>query len=116
MFTIHLTNLKFFSYHGLHKEEKILGNDYEINADISFVENEMITEINQTIDYVKIYSIIKQRMDIPTALLETVAQDLAQLIYIIDNRISSISISIKKMYPPITAFTGNVGVSYKKCF
>ena len=116
MFTIHLANLKFFSFHGLHEEEKVLGNTYEVNTDVTFAEKVIITELHQTVDYVKIYNIIKQRMDIPTALLETVAQDLAQLIYTIDHRISSISISIKKMYPPITAFTGNVGVSYKKDF
>jgi 7,8-dihydroneopterin aldolase/epimerase/oxygenase len=113
MFTIQLNNLKFFSFHGLHEEERILGSEYEVNAAVTFTGADAITTLNQTIDYVKIYGIIKQRMEMPTALLETVAQDLAQLIYTADKRITSISISIKKMHPPIIAFTGNVGVSYK---
>jgi dihydroneopterin aldolase len=113
MFTIQLSNLKFFSFHGLHEEERVLGNEYEINVAVTFTETGAITTLGQTIDYVKVYNIIKQRMEMPTALLETVAQDLAQLIYTADSRITSISINIKKMHPPIVAFTGNVGVSYK---
>ncbi len=116
MFTIHLANLKFFSFHGLYEEERILGNNYEVNVDVTFAEKELITTLDQTIDYVKVYNIIMQRMGIPTALLETVAQDLAQNIFDVDNRITSINISIKKINPPIAAFKGNLGVSFKKDF
>jgi len=116
MFTIHLHNLRFFSFHGVHDEEQVLGNDYEVSADVSFDTAGAITKLHQTINYVKIYEVIKQRMNTPTALLETVAQDLADGIYQIDKRITSISISIKKVHPPIANFTGSVGVSYKKDF
>lgn len=116
MFTIHLNNLHFFSYHGLHEEESILGNEYEVDAAITFMVTEPITTLHQTINYVKIHDIIKQRMKTPTALLETVAQDLAQHIHDADSRISSIYIKIKKMHPPIANFKGSVSVSYKKDF
>ena len=115
-FTIHLNGLNFFSFHGVHEEERILGGAYEVNVDISFTEQENITALHQTIDYVKIYGIIKQRMSVPTDLLETVAQDLAQMIYTADNRINTISINVKKNHPPITNFEGSIGVSYKKEF
>jgi len=116
MFTIHLNNLRFFSFHGLYDEERILGNEYEVNAEVTIAAKEQVTALHQTVDYVKIYDIIKQRMAIPANLLETVAQDLAQLIYDADNRIVSIHINIKKVYPPIASFSGNIGVSYKKDF
>lgn len=116
MFTIHLTNLKFIAYHGVHDEERILGGEYEIDAAVTFKEEERITALQQTIDYTKIYALIKQRMQMPTALLETVVQELAQNIYAADNRITSISINLKKINPPITAFAGSLGVSYKKDF
>jgi dihydroneopterin aldolase len=116
MFTIHLHHLKFFSFHGIHDEERILGNEYEVNADVTVKATETVTALHQTVDYVKIYNIIKQRMNIPTALLETVAQDLAQLLYDADNRITSININVKKVSPPIKNFKGSVAVSYKKDF
>ena len=34
MITIHLHHLIFFACHGLHEEEKILGNEYEVNAEV----------------------------------------------------------------------------------
>lgn len=116
MFTIQLHNLKFFSYHGVHEEERILGAEFEVNAELSFNEPNPVTSLDQTIDYIKIYALIKQRMSVPTALLETVAQGLAENIYAIDNRITSISINIKKTNPPIANFQGSVGVSFKKDF
>ena len=116
MFTIQLNNLRFFSFHGLYEEEKVLGNEYEVNAAITINAHEPVLALHQTIDYVKIYHIIKEQMDIPTALLETVVQNLAEHIYTSDNRITSIDINIKKLYPPIAEFIGNVGVSFKKDF
>ncbi len=115
-FTIQLSNLKFFAFHGVHEEERILGGEFEVNAELSFKETNTVTSLDQTIDYVKIYAHIKQRMSVPTALLETVAQDLAENIYAIDNRVVSVNINIKKTNPPITNFQGSVGVSFKKDF
>ncbi len=116
MFTIHLNNLKFFSFHGVHEEERILGGEFEVDVAVTFKENKRITDLQQTADYVKVYAVIKQQMATPSAILETVAQDLAEKIYIVDSRIASINISIKKIHPPIAAFMGTVGVSYKKDF
>jgi 7,8-dihydroneopterin aldolase/epimerase/oxygenase len=116
MFTIHLNNLKFFSFHGMHEEERILGGEFEVDVAVTSKEDKRITEIQQAVDYVKVYAVIKQQMAISTALLETVAQDLAEKIYRVDSRITSVSISIKKIHPPIAAFMGTAGVSYKKDF
>ena len=116
MFTIHLNDLQFFSYHGIHEEEKILGNEYGVNVEVEFEEKGLVTEIKDTINYVKIFHVIKQRMNIPTALLETLVQDLAQQIYALDKRITSITVSVEKKNPPIPNIQCSVGVSYKKEF
>jgi dihydroneopterin aldolase len=116
MFTIQLSNLKFFSFHGLHEEETILGGHFEVNVEVSFPGQDAVTILDQTIDYVKLHTVIRQRMNIPTPLLETVAQDLAQLIHAADGRITAVDINIKKLNPPIANFTGSVGVNYKRVF
>ena len=116
MFTIHLKKLKFFAHHGLHEEERILGNNFVVNVSLSFAVEEKITALQQTINYATIYEIIKQRMAIPTALLETLAQDLAQTIYESDDRIKSITVSVDKKNPPMPNIQGSVGITYKKDF
>jgi len=116
MITVHLHNLQFTGYHGVHDEERVLGNIYVLNIDVEVDAKEHITQLHQTADYVAIYEIVKKRMFIPSALLETVAQDLTDLIHTYDNRIRSVFVSIKKLNPPIINFQGSVGVSYKKEF
>lgn len=115
MITIHLYNVKFYSYHGILEEEKILGNEFELSAEIKFDEKDQaITSIHQTINYVDVYEIIKHRMNIPTALLETVIIDIGNTLKNIYGNISSISIYLKKIHPPIAGFQGSVGVSWHK--
>ena len=116
MLTIHLHSLIFHSFHGLFKEEKILGNDFEVNVDVSIEAVENITKLNQTVDYVGLHAIIKAVMDEPTAMLETVVQQLAEKILVSDKKIKSVTINIKKLNPPLVNFQGTVGISYSKVF
>jgi len=116
MLTIHLHKLLFHSFHGVFEEEKLLGNEFEINVDIELDCNEHITNLSQTVNYVSVYCCIKERMQLPTPLLETVAQDLIKAIHQMDEKISSVSITIKKTAPPIENFQGIVGVSCKTVF
>ena len=112
MFTIHLNNLKFYSYHGIHEEERIVGSEYLVNAAVVFGGEEKIVSLHQTVNYVSIFRIIKEHMDEPTPLLETLAQSIVEQIKEMDNQLKSISVRIEKMNPPIPSFTGSVGVTY----
>ena len=116
MLTIHLHNLLFHSFHGMYKEEKILGNDFEVNVDVSIKAQENITKLRQSVDYVSLYSLIKEVMDQPTPLLEKLVQELAEKIRLLDEKIEGVSISIKKLNPPIGNLQGTVGVSYSTIF
>lgn len=117
MITIHLHNLIFFSFHGVHEEEKILGNEYEVNADVQFhEEHAQIHSLCETINYVDVFEIIKDRMKIPTQLLETVVMEIGNSIYEKYNYVRSINVSLKKKHPPIEKIEGSVGVSWHKEF
>ena len=116
MFTIHLKNLQFFSFHGIHPEERILGNDYELNLSVSFPSEEKITELDQTLNYGELFVIVEKRMAIPTDLMETIAQELAQQIHERFPQVSSISISIDKKNPPIPNIRGAAGVSFMQSY
>ena len=116
MLTIHLHKLLFHACHGFYEDEQVLGNEFEVTADVVVDTQEQITMLKQTVNYVTIYDTIKQRMKNATPLLETVAQELAQSIHKIDERIKSVSITITKSSPPIESFQGLVGVSYKSEF
>ena len=116
MFTIHLHKLAFFAHHGLHDEEAVTGTNFEIDADVQIDMSGKITSIHQTLNYTAVYDVIKKNMEHPVALLETLAQQMAEEIYSLDNRIKVINIRINKLHPPIKNFMGAVGVSYTKVF
>ena len=111
MYFIQLNSLQFRSFHGVHEEERILGNDYEVNIKIGFETEGKVTDIAQTIDYGVIFAVVSNRMKIPARLLETVAGDLAEEIHQLDTRIKNVSINIIKKYPPLEGISGSAGVT-----
>lgn len=114
MHSTHLHHLLFTSFHGIHEEERILGNEYEVNMDIDFHEEEKIEKLEQTLNYVTVYELIKERMAVPTPLLETLAADISEAVRQLDDRITKTTISITKLHPPIEGIRGNVGVRLTK--
>jgi len=117
MITVHLHNLHFNSFHGIHEEEKVLGNDYLIEASVEFhEEKQVITSIHDTINYEDIYNIIKERMSEPSPLLETVVMDIGNEIHNEFPQVRSINISLKKMHPPIEGIQGAASVNWQRQF
>lgn len=115
--TIKLNQLRFFAYHGLYAEEKKTGNEFEVNISLNYpAPGAVIHDISGTINYAEIYTLVKNRMSKPAALLETLAMEMAETIHSAFPQIQSAEISVKKLYPPIEKFTGNVEVVYKKKF
>ena len=113
--TIKLNQLRFFAFHGLYAEEQQTGNGFEVNIILSYPAPEaVIEEITGTINYAEVYALVKKRMSHPTALLETLAMEMAASIHTAFPQISVAEIAIKKLYPPIEQFTGNVEVVYRK--
>jgi 7,8-dihydroneopterin aldolase/epimerase/oxygenase len=114
MLFIHLHNLRFYAFHGVHDEEKILGGDYEVNVSVGFKPSAgVVHDLDETLDYTAIYEVVKQRMANPTPLLETIAMEISAAIQEKYPSVAKISISVKKLYPPINNFEGSVGVSFE---
>ena len=114
MLSIHLQNLQFKSYHGLYEEEKILGNIFIVNLIVKYQPASLpIINIEQTINYEDLFSLIEKRMLIATELLETLVTEIAEEIFDKCKNIEEIYISITKQNPPIAGFSGNVAVSFE---
>lgn len=114
MFTINLNNLVFHAFHGVYEEERLLGNEFVLQVGIVLDGDEPVNSLQQTTNYVAVYELIKLRMQQPTPLLETLAQEMADTVLAYDNRIKSVSISIEKKNPPISQMQGSVSVVYEK--
>jgi len=115
MITIALHNIQFTAFHGLHKEEQKIGTRFSVNLEVDYEPstNSIINHIEQTINYVELYAIVKQRMAKPTPLLETVVQELAQHILQQFAQVKTVRIQLTKLNSPIHSFNGSVSVQYE---
>lgn len=113
--TIQLNNIELYGYHGLYKEETILGNTFIINLKIEFIPVvHKINSIAETIDYVEVYSLVKERMQQPTPLLETIVEDIATSIFEKFSIAQKVEIEITKTKVFINTLNGNMSVSLTK--
>lgn len=114
MLSIHLHNIIFFAHHGIYKEEKILGNEFELNLTIKHSPNRLpVKHLEDTVDYITVFELVKKRMAIPTPLLETLVTEIAQQILAQFSLAEAVFISIKKLHPPVSQLNGSVGVSFE---
>ena len=112
--TISLNKLHFFAYHGLYAEEKKIGAEFEVNLSVSFQPEEKVTALDETVNYQKLYSLLKAEMKKPRELLETLVMEIVQAIHLSFSTIKKVEISITKLRVPVVGFTGNVTVKYSK--
>jgi 7,8-dihydroneopterin aldolase/epimerase/oxygenase len=117
MITIKLKQLRFFAHHGLYEEERKVSNEFIVDLEVGFESSVLvITKMSETINYIRLYELVKKHMLQTTDLLETLATSITEDLHESYPQLKKISIAITKKYPPVINFSGNVAVSYEKEF
>lgn len=117
MITVELHNLILHGYHGIFEEEKKVMNTFEVNLTVRYDEKKSnFNKLEDTISYVDLYDIVKQKIQVPAFLLEKICQGIIQKIKHQYPVVREIVISIYKMQAPIENFQGKVGVTMRKKF
>lgn len=113
MLKIEFNKLRFFGYHGLYEEEASVGVEFELDLFIDYIPLATpVKHITETLDYVSVYAMIKTIMEKREDLLETVAHNIAQNIISHYVFVEEVKVIIRKLHPPITNFTGSIGIHY----
>ena len=103
MGVIKVENIRVFAHHGCLKEETTIGSDYrvdlEVKADLS--TSAQTDNLNDTVDYVFLNKVVREEMQKPSKLLETVAQRILNRIFSEDLLIIKATVSVSKINPPI---------------
>lgn len=117
MITIELHNARIHAFHGIFEGEEKVGNEYVVNLEVSYDESiSNFDDTKITISYVDLYEIVKQRMQIPTGLLEKICESIILKIKHQYSFVKEISLSIHKLQAPIGHLEGSVGVRMNKKF
>ena len=117
MVVIELNQVKLHAFHGVYEGEKLTGSTYEVNVRVMYEEGDTtFDDLTNTINYVEILDIVKQRMQVPTGLLEKVADGIIRTIRYQYPFTKEIILTIYKLDAPVENFQGKIGVTLHKKF
>lgn len=103
MGTIKVENIRVFAHHGCLKEETTIGSDYRVDLKVKadLKTSASSDKLSDTVDYVLLNRIIKEEMQLPSYLLETVAQRILERIFNESELVKKATICVSKLNPPI---------------
>ena len=103
MGTIRLKGLKFKAYHGYYDEERQLGNTFEVDVLVKtdFYHAAVHDDLSETVDYEKLYAIVRDEMHTPAKLLEHVVQKITERIINDFSTVKKVKVKLSKFNPPI---------------
>lgn len=100
---IKVENIRVFAYHGCLKEETKIGSDYRVDLEVkaNLQKSAKTDKLSDTVDYVFLNKVIKEEMDKPSHLLETVCKRILHRIFSEDTLIEKATVYVSKLNPPI---------------
>lgn len=117
MVSIELHNIRLHAYHGIYEGEQKTGSPYEVNLKVTYDEGQVkFDDLRNTINYVDVFEIVKQRMKVATPLLEKVAEGIIRKLKHQYPYTNEITLSIFKLEPPIENIQGKLGITMHKRF
>lgn len=112
---IKVHDIKIHTNHGCMEEEAKIGSDYIVNAVVktNLEVSAQTDRLEDTVDYVAIYTIVFEEMKKRAKLLETVVQRIINRVLLEHKTVEKISIEVRKLNPPIGGDVGYVSVKRK---
>ncbi|MBS1951761.1 MAG: Dihydroneopterin aldolase [Cytophagales bacterium] len=110
---ISLEGLEFHAYHGVYPHERSSGNKFEVDVVIETTlhHSAFQDDLRGTINYEDLYAVVKDEMEKPSKLLETVAHNIAEKILQQFAGIINAEVKISKFNPPIGGVCKKASVS-----
>jgi 7,8-dihydroneopterin aldolase/epimerase/oxygenase len=116
MALIAIEGMEFFAYHGCFEEERIIGGrfivDLYLETDTAVAES--TDDIHKTVNYQKVYEVVKKEIEIESKLLENLAKRIADSATSKFPAISGLSVKVSKLNPPVGGKVEKVSVTINK--
>lgn len=98
-----LEGLEFHAFHGVYPHERESGNFFEVDiaVETDFSKAAATDELLGTVNYETLFKIVKDEMEQPSKLLETVAEKVANDVLEFFPNVVSVEFRISKLNPPI---------------
>ena len=102
---VSLDGLRFHAFHGVLPQERTVGNDYVVDVRAGYdVSSACLTDdVGDTLNYARMFDIVKAEMAEPSKLLERVAWRIGEKLMAEFPAIKSLTIRLTKQNPPMGA-------------
>ncbi|RYE53668.1 MAG: dihydroneopterin aldolase [Sphingobacteriales bacterium] len=107
--TVALKDVKCFAYHGYYEEEQLTGIYFSVDVVVTFIPNDDTENLQRTVNYEILNSIIQEEMNHPRKMLETVVRAILDRILSNYPFLLTAEVGIKKLNPPMP---GQIGHSF----
>ncbi len=110
--SIKLNAIRCYAPHGCLEEESLVGAEYQLDLELfgAFQRSCSTDDLNDTIDYVQVYSLAREELKKRSQLIEHVAERVAESLLRSIPMIESVSVHLAKENPPIPGDLKSVSV------
>lgn len=112
---IAVEGIKLFAYHGCLQEEGIIGGHYIVDVYIKTNLKKAAASdfLSDTVDYVTVYRVVKEQMQIRSNLIEHVAKRILTSLRAELNEVEKLEVRVTKLSPPMNGDVERVSVLMK---
>lgn len=116
MGVIRLNNIRCYAYHGCLTEEAEIGSDYRVDLWVKadFSKAIKTDKLGDTIDYVKLNSLVETEMAQRSNLLEEVANRIIDKVLGLFPEVTETGVAVSKINPPLGGDVESVSVELTK--
>jgi len=105
--------MEFYAHHGHFDEERIIGGRFTVDLviDTDFSKAAETDDLEDAVDYSKVYEIVRAEMSSPSHLLEHLAKRISDAVFTVSENISGMTVTVSKLNPAIGGTMGKFSVT-----
>lgn len=113
---IEIEDMEFYAYHGCYPEEQTIGNHFIVSLGLSYPSAGAAASdrIEDALDYVEAYAVVRQIMNEPRHLLEHVAERMLSALFGKFPQLHAARVKISKKNPPVGGKVRCVSVTMER--
>jgi len=99
--TVALNDVRCFSLHGYYPEEQLIGTEFLVSVEVTFVPSGDTEDLQRTVNYEVINTVIQEEMRSTKKMLESVVKIILDRVIAAYPFVLTAKAGIKKMHPPM---------------
>lgn len=116
MSVIEIEGMEFYAFHGCFDEESKIGTYFKVDLrmDVDTSKAQKSDNIDDTVNYLSVYGVVKEQMMQPSHLLEHVADRIAESVLEEFHDLRFVRVKVSKLNPPLGGKISSVSLTIEK--